>query len=133
MTEDPDPRKIIPIDDYRRAEKAKPPDGVFEDDDEVELPEEHDSDLFDDGLDDDMTAFGQAERPSPGLWERVGDVHPGFTYGLVLLILVAFALELLTSTVRGADLWAGATIQSPFVSAGAASWPAFAHGEWWRL
>jgi membrane associated rhomboid family serine protease len=134
MTEEPDPRKIIPIDDYRRP--APPPAGgspsPFEDDDEVELPEEHDADLFDDGLDDDMTAFGQAERPQPGLWERVGDVHPGFTYGLVLLILVSFALELVTATVRGGDLLAGATIPSPFINAGAAAWGPFRHGDWWR-
>jgi membrane associated rhomboid family serine protease len=133
MTEDNDPRKIIPIDDYRRAEKPRAEGPFDEDDDEVELPEEHDSDLFDDGLDDDMTAFGRAERPPPGLWERVGDVHPGFTYGLVLLILVTFALELVSSTVRGGDLWAGASIQSPFVMTGAAAWGPFSHGEWWRL
>jgi len=128
-----EPRKIIPIDDYRRGTPEPPPQGPFDEDDEVELPEEHDADLFDDGLDDDMTAFGQAERPQPGLWERVGDVHPGFTYGLVLLILVAFATELLTATVRGGDLWTGQSVPSPFVAAGAAAWGPFAAGEWWRL
>ena len=133
MSDENDPRKIIPIDDYRRAEKPRAQGPFDEDDDEVELPEEHDSDLFDDGLDDDMTAFGRAERPQPGLWERVGDVHPGFTYGLVLLILVAFALELVTATVRGVDFLAGPSIGSPFVAAGAASWADFARGEWWRL
>ena len=132
MTED-DPRKIIPIDDYRRAEKPRAQGPFDDDEDEVELPEEHDSDLFDDGLDDDMTAFGRAERPPAGLWERVGDIHPGFTYALVLLILVSFALELLTATVRGGDLWAGSTVASPFVGKGAASWTLFTQGEWWRL
>jgi membrane associated rhomboid family serine protease len=134
MTDEPDPRKIIPIESYRRP--GQPPAVPGDDpefDDEVELPEEHDSDLFDDGLDDDLTAFAQAEHPAPGLWERVGDVHPGFTYGLVLLILVSFALELVTSTVRGGDLLAGASIQSPFVNAGATAWLPFRAGEWWRV
>ena len=62
-----EPRKIIPIDDYRRGTPEPPSPAPFDEDDEVELPEEHDADLFDDGLDDDMTAFGQAERPQPGL------------------------------------------------------------------
>jgi membrane associated rhomboid family serine protease len=135
MTEEFDPRKIIPIEEYRRPSVTTggPVNLDPEDDDEVELPEEHDSDLFDDGLDDDMTAFGQAERTPPGLWERVGDVHPGFTYGLVLLILVSFALELITATVHGADLLAGATVQSPYVAAGACAWLQVMAGEWWRV
>jgi membrane associated rhomboid family serine protease len=136
MTDENDPRKIIPIEEYRRPGGTPPPAPSNldpEDDDEVELPEEHDADLFDDGLDDDVTAFGQAERPQPGLWERVGDVHPGFTYALVLLILVTFALELITATVRGGDLWTGATVRTPFIAAGACAWLAFQAGEWWRL
>jgi membrane associated rhomboid family serine protease len=139
MTEDPDPRKIFPIEHYRRP--GAPPPGadpprepaVSEDDDEVELPEDFDSDLFDDGLDDDATAFGAAEPPAPGLWERVGDIHPGYTYGLVLLILVSFALELVTATLRSGDLLAGGSLSSPFITAGAAAWQPFRAGEWWRL
>ncbi len=136
MTDEFDPRKIIPIEEYRKP--GQPPVGGPsnadpEDDDEVELPEEHDSDLFDDGLDDDMTAFGQAERTQPGLWERVGDIHPGFTYGLVLMILVSFAVELVTSAMRGGDLLAGASLTSPFIRAGATAWVPFKEGEWWRL
>ena len=139
MTEDPDPRKIFPIEHYRRP-GAPPPEtdppgesALSEDDDEVELPEDFDSDLFDDGLDDDATAFGAAEPPPPGLWERVGDIHPGFTYGLVLLILVSFALELVTATLRSGDLLAGGSLSSPYITAGAAAWQPFRAGEWWRL
>jgi membrane associated rhomboid family serine protease len=138
MTEEPDPKKIFSIEDYRRptppagppAHEAGTPGDDFDD---VELPEDFDSDLFDDNLDDDASAFAPHEPPPPGLWERVGDIHPGFTYSLVLLILVCFAIELVTATLKTGDLLAGGSLSSPFISAGASAWQPFRAGEWWRL
>jgi len=66
------------------------------------------------------------------LWDRVGDAHPGFTYGIVLAMLVAFLGELVTSSSHTGDLWATGTVLSPAVDAGAASWAAVRAGEWWR-
>ena len=138
MTEEPDPRKIFPIEHYRRpaptsGATAGGPTTPGDDLDDVELPEDFDSDLFDDNLDDDAVAFAPPEAPPPGLWERVGDVHPGFTYSLVLLILVGFAAELVTATLKTGDLLTGGSLSSPFIAVGAGAWQPFRAGEWWRL
>jgi len=138
MTEEPDPRKIYPIEEYRRPTPAAgPPAGEVpthgDDLDDIELPEDFDSDLFDDNLDDDATAFAPPEAPPPGLWERVGDIHPGFTYSLVLLILVCFAAELVSATLKTGDLLTGGSLSSPFIAVGASAWQPFRGGEWWRL
>ncbi len=105
MSDEPAPRKIIPIEEHleeRREEFA--PD--FDD----ETP----------------------EPPPPGLWDRVGDVHPGFTYGLVLVILLGFAAELVTATARVGDILAGGSLMSPLIEAGACALRPFQNGEWWR-
>ncbi len=77
--------------------------------------------------------FEAAEPPAPSLWDRVGDVHPGFTYALVLAILVGFALQLVTASVGLDRALAGGGLTGPFVAAGAASRVPFLAGEWWRL
>ncbi len=71
------------------------------------------------------------ERPE--LWDRVGDVHPGFTYGLVLLVLVAFALELTGAYSHRGDLWTTGTLDAPSIVRGAVLWPRIVAGEWWRV
>ena len=82
---------------------------------------------------DDVVDFERVERPAPGLWDRVGDAHPGFTYFLVLAILVGFATQLVTATVDVTGALAGGSLVGPFVEAGAALRGPFFAGEWWRL
>src|SRR5262249_31322776 len=74
---------------------------------------------------------GRARRPE--LWDRVGDVHPGLTYGLVLVILVAFAAELVTSYGQHGDLWSTGTVRTDAIERGAALWTAVRAGEWRRV
>jgi rhomboid protease GluP len=89
---------------------------------------------FDDP-EDDLDASPAArllDATPPGLWDRVGDVHPGFTYLLVLSILVGFAAQLVTAS-RGAGVAVvGGSLLGPFVTAGAALRDPFLAGEWWR-
>ena len=77
--------------------------------------------------------FEAVEPTPPGLWDRVGDVHPGFTYALVLAILVGFAAQLVTASVGLDRALTGGSLTGPFVDAGAASRVPFLAGEWWRL
>ena len=115
MTEDPGPtpRKIIPI--HEAFEHAPADDEPDEDEGEDEVE------------------FERPEPPPPGLWDRVGDVHPGFTYGLVLAMLLGFVAQLLTATVSLGTMVAGGSLVGPFVVAGAALRAPFLAGEWWRL
>jgi membrane associated rhomboid family serine protease len=80
---------------------------------------------------DDPPDADDAAEPT-GLWERVGDVHPGLTYGIVLAVLVAFAAELVGAWSHTGDLWATGSLASPAIDRGAAAWTAIRAGEWWR-
>src|SRR5262249_6910898 len=102
-----------------------PPDQTNADPPLPEYDPELDFEPYDDAAD------GAPERPE--LWDRVGDVHPGFTYGLVLLVLVAFALELAFAWSHRGDLWTTGTLDTPSISRGAALWTAIRAGEWWRV
>jgi membrane associated rhomboid family serine protease len=126
MTDDrvPTPRKIIPIHEAFVPGAARVPD-PGEGSDPFEEPDDEDFDA--------EPEFDRPEPPSPGLWDRVGDVHPGFTYALVLAILVGFAAQLLTATVGVGSMFAGTSLVGPFVTAGAALRAPFLEGEWWRL
>jgi membrane associated rhomboid family serine protease len=82
--------------------------------------------------DDDDGGDASSEAPAPGIWERIGDVHPGFTYALTLAILLGFATQLVTATVPASKALAGGSLVGPLVSAGASLRSAFFAGEWWR-
>ncbi len=73
------------------------------------------------------------ELAPAGLWERIGELHPGFTYALTLAILVGFALQLVSSTVPASKALAGGSLIGPFVTAGASTRAPFLAGEWWRV
>jgi membrane associated rhomboid family serine protease len=146
MSDDPSlpPRKIIPIEDLRREARARrassspDPDDVEDDDLDLEgvrdaADADADVEPGDAGQDDDILDFERPERPAPGLWDRVGDVHPGFTYFLVLAILIGFATQLVTATRDVTSALAGGSLVGPFVHAGAALRGPFLEGEWWRL
>jgi len=136
MADDPalPPRKIIPIEDLRREARARsgaPDPEVREGDEDDDVlgrfePRERDER-------DDVLAFDPPEPPVPGLWDRVGDVHPGFTYALVLAILIGFAAQLVTAGDRAGVALVGGSLGGPFVNAGAALREPFLAGEWWRL
>ncbi len=140
-------RKIIAIEDLRRDAQARrralaPGEAgdLDADADEDEAPDGLDPDFepdfdetFGDDEGDDPAAIESAERPTPGLWDRVGDVHPGFTYFLVLAILIGFAAQLVTAGGDVGRALAGGSLGGPFVSAGAALRGPFLDGEWWRL
>ncbi len=117
MTEEVPPRKIIPIGEGRQAAE----DPAW---DELGTPGPAEPIDFE---------FEAPEPPPPGLWDRVGDVHPGFTYALVLAILVGFAAQLVTASVGLDRALTGGSLTGPFVEAGAASRGPFLAGEWWRL
>jgi len=117
MSDEREPRKIIPIDEARRASPVPP---EFEEPSPEEFAEEP--------LD-----FDPPEPPAPTLWDRVGEVHPGFTYFLVLLVLVGFAGQLVTASVPTDRAFGGGSLTGPFVEAGAALRGPFFAGEWWRL
>jgi membrane associated rhomboid family serine protease len=111
------PRKIIPIEEGRREGSGSPFTSPVDGPAWLEEPPH----------------FEPAEPPPPGLWDRVGDIHPGFTYALVLAILVGFAAQLVTATVGLDRALTGGSLTGPFVEAGAAARLPFLAGEWWRL
>jgi membrane associated rhomboid family serine protease len=81
---------------------------------------------------DDEADEEEAGAPPAGLWDRIGDVHPGGTYALTLAILVGFALQLVTATVPASQALVGGSLAGPIVSAGASTRAGFLAGEWWR-
>src|SRR5687767_3185910 len=117
MTHDsePDPKKIISIEEVR--EEARQRQLAWG---RTALP-------------DDDDGFEPPEPSPPGLWDRVGDVHPGLTYSLVLILLAIFAVELVTATGRAGAALAGGSLAGPLLSAGASAGSRIAAGEWWRL
>ncbi|MEO6462741.1 MAG: rhomboid family intramembrane serine protease, partial [Candidatus Eisenbacteria bacterium] len=147
MPEDPSlpPRKIFAIEDLRRDAQARrragaPGEAADLDADgeaagEPDAPDDFEPDFAEREGDDelDVALFEQPERVPPGLWDRVGDVHPGFTYFLVLTILIGFAAQLVSAGGDVGSALAGGSLGGPFVRAGAALRGPFLDGEWWRL
>ena len=132
MSDEPDPaRKIIPIEDLRREARARRERDPFAGDPDAGDPDA-DPASFAEPDEADFAPEARPEPPAPGLWDRVGDVHPGFTYGLVLAILIGFAAQLVTATAPAGSIVAGGSLAGPFVTAGAALRGPFLAGEWWR-
>jgi membrane associated rhomboid family serine protease len=127
----PKPRepKVIPIEQLLEGARAR--SGRTDGHPLAAAPESPDPFAPDDENEDDEEQH--AETVQPGLWDRIGDVHPGFTYALTLTILLGFALQLVTATVPAARAIAGGSLVGPFVTAGASARGPFLAGEWWRV
>ncbi|MGH7723880.1 MAG: rhomboid family intramembrane serine protease [Candidatus Eiseniibacteriota bacterium] len=138
MSDEPPPRKIIPIEEGLERRRPDPRDrdrvGDAGDVDDLEDLDDLDGiDAFEDAGEFDAESLDVTPEPPPAsLWERVGDVHPGFTYAIILLILIGFAAELVTATARVGDIFAGGSLMGPLLETGACALAPFRAGEWWR-